>query len=161
MLMIIETRFINLSAFKQKLSRMRFVPCRLYNLSIYCLFIYCFNVLFPIESKYDICFFLEKSIIKIVIQLYSSFINFQYEETKILFIAIYHIKMEDYTTIGVRLKHFRDFISQKLNIKNFRIETKIIKSLMEEKFPQEQSEGFGGARLPRPTKTSPYRLREY
>ena len=37
----------------------------------------------------------------------------------------------------------------------------MIKSLMEEEIHLGTNEMLGGARLPRPSKTSPYRLREY
>ena len=51
---------------------------------------------------------------------------------------------------------------EKINIKNFKIKTRIIKSLMKVEIPSGiSSEGLGGAHLPRPSKTSPYRLREY
>ena len=46
---------INPTAFKQKPSRVRFRPCRFDSLSIYRVFLY-FNVFFPVESEYDICF---------------------------------------------------------------------------------------------------------
>ena len=38
--------------------------------------------------------------------------------------------------------------SKKINIKNFKINTRLIKSLMEEEFHQERNEGLGGAQLP-------------
>ena len=45
--------------------------------------------------------------------------------------------------------------------KIFNYEESVCIAFICDKFPQDQSEGLGGPRLPRPSKTPPYRLREY
>ena len=72
---------------------MVFGPCRFDSLSTYCVFIYhyFFISIFPIESEYDICFFLEKNIIK---KLFN-FIVYPYSilmKPKTFIIATYYMK---------------------------------------------------------------------